>query len=70
MSKNLTDFENKVYNFVKERGEILTSNMPPRMSGAIPNLKNKGVVEVYKKTTSRWASKKRKFIRAKESRDR
>jgi hypothetical protein len=70
MSKNLTEFENKVYDFIKERGELLTSNIPPRMSGAIPNLKNKGLIEVYKKTTSRWTSKRRKFIRIKESRDR
>jgi hypothetical protein len=37
--------------------------MPNRMSGAIPDLEKKGVVEVFKKRTSRWASKKRKFIR-------
>jgi uncharacterized protein with von Willebrand factor type A (vWA) domain len=70
MSKTLTDFEKEVYDFVKERREILTTNLPKRMSGVIPNLKNKGLVEIFKKTTSRWAPKKRKFIRIKKSRDR
>jgi hypothetical protein len=70
MSKNLTDFEKEVYDFVKERGEMLTTNIPSRMSGAVPNLKNKGLIEIYKKTMSRWASKKRKFIRTKEIKDR
>lgn len=67
MSENLTEFEKEVYDFVKERGEMLTTSMPSRMSGAIPNLENKGVIEVYKKTTSRWSAKKRKFITIKEN---
>lgn len=67
-SHKLTGFEKEVYDFIKGRGEILTSNMPIRMSGAIPNLKNKGVIEVFKKRTSRWASKKRKFVRIRGSR--
>jgi len=67
MSKNLTEFEKEVYNFVKEHEEILASNMPLRMRGAVPNLKNKGLIVVYKKTASRWSSNKKKFIRPKES---
>jgi len=63
MSDKLTGFEKEVYDFIKGHGEILTSNMPIRMSGAIPNLKNMRVIEVFKKRTSRWASKKRKFVR-------
>jgi hypothetical protein len=43
--------------------------MPSQMSGAIPNLKNQGLIEVYKKSTSRWTSKKMKFIRPKEAKD-
>lgn len=65
MSEGLTEFEREVYNFIKERGEILTSNIPPRMMGAVPTLKNKGLVEVYKRRTSPWGSKKRKFVKAK-----
>jgi len=33
------------------------------MMGAVPDLKNRGLVEVYKKLTTPWASKKRKFVR-------
>jgi hypothetical protein len=69
MPDRLTDFEKEVYNFVKRQGEILTSNMPTRMSGAIPSLENKGVVEVFKKSTSIWASRKRRFVRIKGSKN-
>jgi hypothetical protein len=69
MSDKLTKFEKKIYDFIKEHGEILTSNMPTRMSGAIPNLENKGVIEVFRKNTSRWASRKRKFVRVRGSRN-
>ena len=59
----LTEFEKEVYSFIKERGEVLICNAPSRMMGAVPNLKNSGLVEVYKKLTTPWASKKRKFVR-------
>lgn len=67
MSEDLTDFESEVLEFIKKRGDMLTTNIPPRMSGAIPNLRQKGFVDVYKRTTSRWASKKRKFVTTKQS---
>lgn len=63
---NLTRFEKEVYEFVKKRGEIKTSDIPPKMGGAIPNLIRKGLIEVYKKETSLWRSKKSKFVRVKE----
>ena len=63
---NLTEFERKVYEFIKRHGEIITVNIPPRMRGAIPNLKNKGLIEVYKKRTEIRSLKKKKFVRVKE----
>jgi hypothetical protein len=66
LSKELTDFEKEVYSFIKKRGKMLTSNIPPRMIGAIPNLKNEGLVELIKRHTSPWSSKKRKFVKFKE----
>jgi hypothetical protein len=36
------------------------------MGGAIPNLKNAGLVKTYKKPTSPWSSKKHKFVKALE----
>ena len=53
---------------IKDRGAVLTSNLPPKMRGAIPNLKNKGLVEVYKKRVTPEASKKRKYVRVTEDR--
>ena len=64
--KEMTDFERETYTFIKRRGELLTSNIPVRMMGALPNLKNKGLIEVFKKRTSPLSSKKRKFVKAKE----
>ncbi len=66
MSKGLTDVEKEVYSFLKKRGEVLTSNIPMKMMGAVPNLKNKGLVEIIKRQTSPWGSKKRKFVKVKE----
>ena len=64
----LTDFEEEVYLFIKDHGEVLISNLPDRMMGAIPNLKNKGLIEINKKRVIPWASKKRKYVRVTEDR--
>lgn len=68
LSDRLTDFEEKVYLFIKDHGEVLISNLPHRMMGAIPNLNNKGLIEVNKKRVTPWASKKRKYVRVTEDR--
>ena len=62
MSRKLTEFEKEVYDFIKEHDEMLVSNVP-HMSGAIPNLKNAGLLEIFKKPTTRWASKKKTFVK-------
>jgi hypothetical protein len=67
LSKKLTEFEKDVYDFIRKRGELLTTDIPARMMGAIPNLKNKGLLKVFKKGTSPWSSKKRKFVKAKNN---
>ena len=66
LTEELTDLEMEVYMFIKKRGELLTKSTPPKMMGAIPNLKNKGLVEVFKRRTSLGSSKKRKYVRAKK----
>jgi hypothetical protein len=63
LAEEPTDFEMKVYMFIKKHGELLTTNIPPKMMGAIPSLKNKGLIEVFKHRTSIWNSKKRKRVR-------
>ena len=63
--RDLTEIERKTYEFIKEAGEIQPKNMPDgRMVGAIANLKNKGLVEIYKKYTSLFRRKKKKFVKA------
>ncbi|MCK4320404.1 hypothetical protein KAW11_02215 [Candidatus Bathyarchaeota archaeon] len=68
--RDLTEIEKKTYEFIKKIGEIQPKNMPDRrMVGAVINLKNKGLVEIYKKYTSRYRRKKRKFVRVKEPKE-
>ena len=68
--RELTEIERKTYDFVKEVGEIQTTNLPDkRMWGTIPNLKNMGLVEVYRKYTSFFRNKKKKFVKIRKNRN-
>lgn len=58
----ITEFEKKVYDFIKAQGEVQVTNIPKMMWGAIPNLKNAGLVKTSKKPTTPWASKKHTFV--------
>jgi predicted transcriptional regulator len=65
--RELTEIEKETYNFIKEVGEIQTTNLPnKRMWGAIPNLRNMGLIEVFMKYTSLFRSRKKKFVKIKE----
>ena len=60
----LSDNEQKVYNYIKGKGEIITAKIPYRLRGTISTLRHKGLIEVYKKRTSTLGSeKKKKFVR-------
>ena len=63
----LTKFEIEVYRFIKRNGEMLTTVLPKRMMGAIPKLKQKGLVEITKRSLSPFRPKKKKFVKAKAS---
>jgi len=63
LSRKLTEFEKKVYDFIKEHNEMIVSNVPKNMSGAIPNLITAGLIESFRKPTSPWASKKKTFVK-------
>ncbi len=64
--EDLSELERKTYEIIKEAGEIQPKNLPDRMVGAVPNLKNKGLVEIYKKHTSLFRRKKKKFVKVKK----
>ena len=66
MSKRITEFEQKTYDFIKEQNGIQVSSLPKMMWGAIPNLKHVGLVETYKKITNPWATKKHTFVKISE----
>jgi hypothetical protein len=64
--RKLSEIEKETYDFIKEIGEIQTTNLPnKRMWGTIPNLENLGLVEVFKKYTSYFRSRKKKFVKFK-----
>ena len=66
--RKLSETEKKTLDFIKEVGEIQTNNLPnKRMWGTIPNLENLGLVEVVKKYTSSFRSRKKKFVRIKNN---
>ena len=62
----ITEFEKKVYDYIKAQNELQVSNIPKMMRGAIPNLKTAGLVKTYKKPSTPWASKKKTFVQALE----
>jgi len=66
MSKTITEFEKKTYDLINEQNGLQISSLPKMMWGAIPSLKNAGLVETYKKSTAPWASKKHTFVRVLE----
>jgi len=64
--RELSEIERKTYDYIKEVGEIQTTNLAnKRMWGSIPNLENMGLVEVFKKYTSYFRSRKKKFVKIK-----
>lgn len=66
--EKLSLIEKKTYNFIKDAGEIQTRNISDkRMIGAVANLKNKELVEIYMSYTSVYKRKKKKFVRIKPS---
>jgi hypothetical protein len=69
MAIKITEFEKKTYDYIKERGELKVSSIPKMMWGAIPKLKNAGLVETCKKPTTPWASKKHTFVKIIEQAD-
>jgi hypothetical protein len=65
--ENLSIIEKKTYDFIKDEGEVQIRNLPDkRMIGAITSLKNKGMVEIYRKYTSIFKRKKKKFVKVKK----
>lgn len=66
-TRELSEIQRETYDYIKEVGEIQTTNLPDkRMWGAIPNLVELGLVEVFKKYTSYFRSRKKKFVRIKD----
>jgi len=65
LEDSLTPLEMRLYELIKRAGEVMTSNLPPKMMGALPRLAEKGLVEIYKRPTTPWSNKKKKFVRAK-----
>ena len=64
--ENLSKIERETYDIIKDSREIQTRNLPDkRMIGAVASLKDKGLVEIYKRYTSVYRRRKKKFVRVK-----
>jgi hypothetical protein len=60
----LTPVEEKVYEMIGN-SEVMCKQIPQKLSGAIPALVQKGLVEVFKQRTSPYTEKKAKYVRRK-----
>ena len=63
--QKLSETENQTYEFIKKTGELQTTNLPRNMWGALPSLKNKGLIEIFKKYTIYYRKSKKKFVNVK-----
>jgi hypothetical protein len=63
----ITERERKVYDYINEREEIIVSNLPRNMMGAIPKLENVGLIKTFRKNVTPWASKKHTFVKSLEA---
>lgn len=64
MSNKLSVFEQQTYDYVKEHGEMIVTNVPKNLMGTIPHLKNLGLLETFRKPATQWASQKKTFVKA------
>jgi hypothetical protein len=61
--RELSKIEKKTHNFIKEEGEIQTTDIHDKhMCGAVVSLKNMGLVEVFKKYTSYYRKRKKRNL--------
>jgi len=63
MSQELPEAEKEALEIIKSRGIMMTKQMPRDLSGAIPSLVRKGLVEVFKRRVTPFSEKKAKYIR-------
>jgi hypothetical protein len=64
--RELSQIEKKTYNFIKDAGEIQTTNIRDKhMCGAVVSLRNMGLVEVFKKYTGYYRESKKNFVKIK-----
>lgn len=64
MAKKMSPLEQQVYDYIKERGDLIISEVPTNMRGVIPSLKSVGLLETFRKPATQWASKKKTFVKA------
>ena len=66
MARKITVLEQEVYNYIKDHGEVIVSDVPKNMRGAIPNLKNAGLFETFRKPVTPWVTKKKNVCESSE----
>jgi hypothetical protein len=69
MNGGLGPVEREVFDFIKRSGVVITTQIPQDKAGAVPNLVNKGLVEVVKRSLSLGNAKKNKFVKVVADKD-
>jgi hypothetical protein len=66
MERDLPEIEKRALEFIQTHGIVMTKEMPKNLSGAVPNLINKGLIEIFKQKISPLKGKKHKFVKTSE----
>jgi len=64
--ESLSQVERTVYELILRAGDLMAKDIPHKMTGVIPSLKRKGLVESYKRPATPGSKKKQTFLKAKK----
>ena len=64
--ESLSKIERAVYNLILSAGDLMAKDVPSKMTGVIPSLKRKGLIEAYKRPATPGSRKKQTFLKAKK----
>jgi hypothetical protein len=64
--ESLSQVEKAVYELILRAGDLMAKDVPFKMSGVIPSLVRKGLVESYKRPATPGSKKKQTFLKCKD----
>ena len=64
--ESLSKIERAVYDLILRTGDLMAKDVPSKMTGVIPSLKRKGLIEAYKRPATPGSKKKQTFLKPKK----